>query len=123
MFLTVCKFVFALFSFSDNLTNIFQKLHFIVRRHDNLKDDEIRARLADVSQEDHSNYDCFVCCILSHGRLHEIYGTNCKPVGIAELTGKFRSRNCKGLAGKPKLFFIQACQGTEKQLGKFSRHF
>lgn len=102
---------------AEKLTYIFQKLDFIVRRYDNLEDVAMYRRLVDVSLEDHSNYDCFVCCILSHGVLQNIYGTNGRLVRIAELTGIFRSRKCTGLAGKPKLFFIQACQGREKQMG------
>lgn len=102
---------------ADKLTYIFQKLGFLVRRYDNLEDVAMYRRLVDVSLEDHSNYDCFVCCILSHGVLQNIYGTNGRLVRISELTGIFRSRKCTGLAGKPKLFFIQACQGREKQMG------
>lgn len=102
---------------ADKLTYIFQKLEFIVKRYDNLEDVAMYRKLVDVSLEDHSNYDCFVCCILSHGVLQNIYGTNGRLVRIAELTGIFRSRKCTGLAGKPKLFFIQACQGREKQMG------
>lgn len=116
-------FYFVLFFFSDKLTYIFQKLGFLVRRYDNLEDVAMYRRLVDVSLEDHSNYDCFVCCILSHGVLQNIYGTNGRLVRISELTGIFRSRKCTGLAGKPKLFFIQACQGREKQMGNFTRHF
>lgn len=124
-FLIICNFVFILFwfFFSDKLTYIFQKLGFLVRRYDNLEDVAMYRRLVDVSLEDHSNYDCFVCCILSHGVLQNIYGTNGRLVRISELTGIFRSRKCTGLAGKPKLFFIQACQGREKQMGNFTRHF
>lgn len=121
IFFIICN-IWVFFS-SEKLTYIFQKLDFIVRRYDNLEDVAMYRRLVDVSLEDHSNYDCFVCCILSHGVLQNIYGTNGRLVRIAELTGIFRSRKCTGLAGKPKLFFIQACQGREKQMGNFTRHF
>ncbi|XP_022327245.2 caspase-8-like [Crassostrea virginica] len=102
---------------AEKLTYIFQKLNFFVRRFDNLEDFKMNRRLVEVSFEDHSQYDCFVCCILSHGVLQNIYGTNGRLVRIAELTGIFRSGKCPSLAGKPKLFFIQACQGREKQGG------
>lgn len=104
--------------FLEKLTYIFQKLNFFVRRFDNLEDFKMNRRLVEVSFEDHSQYDCFVCCILSHGVLQNIYGTNGRLVRIAELTGIFRSGKCPSLAGKPKLFFIQACQGREKQGGR-----
>lgn len=102
---------------ADKLTYIFRKLDFRVKRYDNLEDYAMNRRLVEVSFEDHSQFDCFVCCILSHGVLQNIYGTNGRLVRISELTGIFRSGKCPSLAGKPKLFFIQACQGREKQGG------
>ena len=68
---------------------------------------------------DHTNYDCFVCCILSHGTTGHIYGADGNLVNISDLTGPLKSVVCPTLAGKPKLFFIQACQGREKQPGEW----
>lgn len=65
------------------------------------------------SKVDHSKMDAFVCCILSHGDKGTVLGTDCKAVLIRDLTKPFA--HCKTLTGKPKLFFIQACQGTELQ--------
>ena len=56
---------------------------------------------------DHTNYDCIMCAILTHGEEGLIYSTD-GQIKLKELTTKFR---CENLHGKPKLFFFQACQG------------
>ncbi|KAK3083510.1 hypothetical protein FSP39_024443 [Pinctada imbricata] len=103
---------------ADNLVYIFRKLDFIVERYNDLQDFEIVRKLVEIAyNRDHTNYDCLVVCILSHGVLGHVYGTNGRLVNIKDCTGCFRAQVCPSLAGKPKLFFIQACQGREKQGG------
>ncbi|XP_023609136.1 caspase-7 isoform X2 [Myotis lucifugus] len=65
-----------------------------------------------ASEEDHSKAACFACVLLSHGEENSIYGTDGK-MDIKDLTSLFRGDRCTTLIGKPKLFFIQACRGTE----------
>ncbi|XP_054576119.1 caspase-3 isoform X2 [Eptesicus fuscus] len=69
-----------------------------------------------VSKEDHSKRSSFVCVLLSHGDEGIIFGTN-GPVDLRKLTSFFRGDYCRSLAGKPKLFIIQACRGTELDCG------
>ena len=72
--------------------------------------------LISVAQQDHSDADCFVCIILSHGRQGYVYGTD-GLVMIESLTKHFKGDVCESLAGKPKLFFLQACKlGKNKNL-------
>ena len=47
-----------------------------------------------------------------------IYGVNGRFLEIKDLTSCFKAVRCPSLAGKPKLFFLQACQGRAKQQGK-----
>lgn len=56
-------------------------------------------------------------CVLSHGQKGSFYGTDAKEVRIEYVTQLFLSRQAPTLAGKPKLFFIQACQGEDLQTG------
>ena len=56
-------------------------------------------------------------CILSHGEKGLVFGTDAKDVSLQELTRPFKSGQAPTLAGKPKLFFIQACQGSGYQRG------
>ncbi|KAA0725071.1 Caspase-7 [Triplophysa tibetana] len=65
-----------------------------------------------VSEEDHSDSSCFACILLSHGEEGLIYGTD-GPMSIKTMTTLFRGDICMSLVGKPKLFFIQACRGSE----------
>ncbi|NWV10643.1 CASPA protein, partial [Ptilonorhynchus violaceus] len=65
--------------------------------------------------QDHKNRDCFICCILSHGESGAIYGTDEELVSIRMIMSHFTAKQCPQLAAKPKLFFIQACQGTDIQ--------
>ncbi len=50
----------------------------------------------------------------SHGSKGVIYGTDGEEINIEnEIVQMFDANNCNGLVGKPKLFFIQACQGSK----------
>lgn len=105
--------------FSENLCKTFNKLGFIVRRHNNLAHDEMMSVLVDVAHNVcHDKFDCFVCCVLTHGVLNNLYGSDGKLVQIKDLTSTFQTNRCKSLAGKPKLFFFQACQGRDKMTGE-----
>ncbi|RLW00981.1 hypothetical protein DV515_00008369 [Chloebia gouldiae] len=93
------------------LRNVFSKLHFRVEEYRDLTAEEIRETVNIFQNADHEDKDCFVCCILSHGKKGIIYGVDGQEVPIRELTTSFTAQNCSSLAGKPKVFFIQACQG------------
>lgn len=95
-----------------------QKLNFKVIVRPNLTAEEISKKMADMAfNVDHSPYDCFVCCILSHGVLGSVYGVDGRTVEIKNLMNFYKGASCPSLLGKPKLFFIQACQGKDKQPG------
>ncbi|NXK58219.1 CASP8 protein, partial [Sylvietta virens] len=93
------------------LRNVFSKLHFRVEEYRDLTAEGIRKTVKSFQSEDHEDKDCFVCCVLSHGKKGIIYGVDGQEVAIRELTTSFTAQNCNSLAGKPKVFFIQACQG------------
>ncbi|NXR33639.1 CASP8 protein, partial [Zosterops hypoxanthus] len=93
------------------LRNVFSKLHFRVEEYRDLTAEGIRETVKSFQSKDHEDKDCFVCCILSHGKKGIIYGVDGQEVPIRELTTAFTAQNCNSLAGKPKVFFIQACQG------------
>ncbi|XP_030219518.1 caspase-8 [Gadus morhua] len=61
--------------------------------------------------------DAFVCCILSHGEENMVLGVDHKLVAISDITSAFNGEHCPALLGKPKVFFIQACQGHSLQKG------
>ncbi|XP_058854456.1 caspase-3-like isoform X3 [Acipenser ruthenus] len=73
---------------------------------------QIEQCLQSIAREDHSKEASFVCALLSHGDEGVLYGTD-GCIEIKRLTSLFKGDRCKTLVGKPKLFFIQACRGTE----------
>ncbi|KAG1669181.1 Caspase [Nymphon striatum] len=67
-------------------------------------------------KENYEDADCFVCCILSHGDMGVLYGRDGKfPTDM--MFSPFHGDACPSLAGKPKLFIIQACQGDKLDRG------
>jgi len=59
---------------------------------------------------DHSRYDAFVCVIMTHGKLGFVFASDGLPIRVLDIADFFSDRNCPSLKGKPKMFFIQACQ-------------
>lgn len=78
--------------------------------------EQMKELLFRASQEDHSNSASFACVLLSHGDEGMIYGIDGSEK-FQELTKYFKGDRCKSLVGKPKLFFIQACRGTDLDSG------
>jgi len=101
----------------NNLRIIWEYLGYKVQVLKNLKASELLHHLAQVALQSHENYDSFVCCILSHGELDRIYGTDGEPVDINEIVNLFKGNPCPSLVSKPKLFFIQTCRGDRKDEG------
>ena len=75
-------------------------------------------QLDEIRRTDHRDYDCFVCCILSHGQNdEEVFGSDGVVNNIKDLTGLFTGVKCPSLAGKPKVFLFQACRGHQQMDG------
>ncbi|XP_010197451.1 caspase-8 [Colius striatus] len=97
----------------EAVKRVFNWLQFETVEHMDLEAEQMYAKVKEYSKKDHSNMDCFVCFILSHGKKDKIIGVDGEFVNIKDLLSFFSGSNCPSLAGKPKLFFIQACQGSE----------
>jgi hypothetical protein len=59
-----------------------------------------------AARSDHSDCDCFVMAVLSHGDKGILYSYD-RYYEIATMLDVFTAEKCPTLAGKPKLFFIQ----------------
>ncbi|XP_062597093.1 caspase-3-like [Saccostrea cucullata] len=81
-----------------------------------LESHEIFDKVREMSSKDHSESDAFVCCILAHGSENAVYGIDRKEIQIRDVINLFKGTHCKSLAGKPKLFFVQACQGDDDHI-------
>ncbi|XP_065067952.1 caspase-8-like isoform X1 [Rhopilema esculentum] len=95
------------------LADTFKWLHFDVRVHRDLKGSEMKATLEEIANLDHSQYDAFVCCILSHGNEDGVDGTDWVLLSFHEIRRLFSGNRCRDLHSKPKLFIIQACRGKD----------
>ncbi|XP_046575930.1 caspase-3-like [Haliotis rubra] len=92
----------------------FMELGFTVNMHPNKKASEMKSIIKKVAASDFTSYDCFACVILSYGEEGLVYGTD-EPVQIEDFVDPFKKT--PSLAGKPKLFFIQACDREEPEGG------
>ncbi|KAF3694838.1 Caspase-8 [Channa argus] len=99
----------------DCLRVVFKWLGFQTEVHQDCSSQQIRSLLQRLGSRDHSLMDCVVCCILSHGQEGSVYGVDGQTVELAQLKQPLNGLKCPSLADKPKLFFIQACQGTSEQ--------
>lgn len=95
----------------ESLSRRFRKLGFQVYVYRDRTCADMRARLEELGEQNYSEDDCFVCCILTHGDDGVLYGTDGK-FPVDRVLEPFLGNACPTLRGKPKLFFIQACRGT-----------
>ncbi|XP_045102695.1 caspase-1-like isoform X2 [Portunus trituberculatus] len=104
----------------------FAHLGFEVKEHWNLTKRDFLKTLERVSSEDHHNSDCLVVVFMSHGNVDnnkEFLCTRDAKVDTEELWKTFTADKCPSLAGKPKLFFIQACRGDNIDKGVKMKQF
>ena len=74
--------------------------------------DDVKTLLTSQASLDHSDSDCFVCFVMGHGEDGQIIASDNEIIDVANLLDPIRK--CKSLEGKPKLFFLLACQIDEK---------
>ncbi|XP_046572165.1 caspase-3-like [Haliotis rubra] len=97
-----------------NIESTFGPLGFDMRLIENKDVSTLMREMRDISKEDHTSNSMFVCFIMSHGSKNKIVGADQLPINIERLTSLFSAQDCQSLAGKPKLFIIQACQGYKQ---------
>ncbi|VVC43316.1 Hypothetical protein CINCED_3A009040 [Cinara cedri] len=95
-----------------------RNLGFDVTPYVDLTLNEMNKKLNYWSEEvDYSDYDCLLMAVLSHGEQGIIYAKDGPYKPEDQLWGRFTGDKCLSLANKPKLFFIQACQGDRLDKG------
>ena len=93
----------------DRLKKTLSSLRFNVKVYEDSTTAEINKILKKCSEEDHKDADCIFVATFSHGG----NGVISSKDGIYKtetLWFHFDAKRCPSLAGKPKVFFIQACQ-------------
>ncbi|XP_076310797.1 caspase-1-like isoform X1 [Tachypleus tridentatus] len=102
----------------DALMQTFKSFCFKVEVLENLTSSDIEKEVIRMATMDHSSFDIFVLCILSHGEKDHIYGVDKVKVPMKKLVDYFGKYGlAQTLVGKPKLFFFQSCQGNSFQTG------
>ncbi len=98
----------------NNLTVTLRYLGYNIEIHRDVATKDMIRLFEEVKLRDHSAYDSFICCILTHGESGRVFGADSSSVLIETLTGELCAASCPSLKGKPKIFFIQACRGNLK---------
>lgn len=100
---------------ANDLKALFEEMQFKVILQRDLTLEQTINMLKEVAAMDHSEYTCFILCILAHGVPDNIIIGE-KLLSYKAINNTFDTYGNGGsasqsLAEKPKLFFIQACQG------------
>lgn len=95
----------------EQLKMCLKKLDFEVHVYNDLGVKDILDKVEKVSSEDHSDHDCIVLAILTHGEEGLLFARD-GAYKHDQVFDNFRGDRCPTLVGKPKIFFIQACQGS-----------
>ncbi|XP_066295360.1 caspase-8-like [Branchiostoma lanceolatum] len=92
-----------------------QEVNIDVKTHQNLDLSTMLYVLQDEANRDHSGEDFFSCCIMTHGTQGKVFAADGFSAELLDILSLFNGSRCPSLMGKPKLFFIQACQGDKDQ--------
>ena len=97
----------------ENLKHTLEYLEFEFKLCQNFTKSQIEQEIKEMaSSVDHSNSDCFLCVVMSHGNEDKIVTSDNKEMSFEEIMAPIKS--CKSLENKPKLFFFQACRGDNE---------
>ena len=96
----------------EHLRNILVYLEFEFILCQNYTKSQIEQEIKKQASINHSNSDCFLCVVMSHGNEDKIVTSDNKEISFEELTAPIKS--CPSLENKPKLFFFQACRGENE---------
>lgn len=64
-----------------------------------------------AAHRDHKRMHSCVVVVLTHGEYDFITGVDGKKINLHDFLACLNAKNSPDLAGKPKIFFLQACRG------------
>jgi hypothetical protein len=96
----------------ENLKKTLEYLEFDFKLCQNYTKTQIEEEIKKQASIDHTNSDCFVCVVMSHGNEDKIVTSDNKEISFEEIMAPLKS--CETLDEKPKLFFFQACRGENE---------
>jgi len=95
-----------------NLKKTLEYLEFDLKLHENKTANEIRDEIQKIAEIDHTDSDCFLCVVMSHGDDDKIFASDSEEISFEEIMKPIK--DCETLKNKPKLFFFQACRGNKE---------
>jgi hypothetical protein len=101
----------------ENLKTVFELFGFTVKNYPNLTTREIRKTLKKLSDDYPEDSNCLLVAMMSHGNQNGIIYTRDGTMKVDEIWRPFTADKCKNLAGKPKIFLVQACRGNLPDVG------
>ncbi|XP_029460027.1 caspase-3-like isoform X3 [Rhinatrema bivittatum] len=94
---------------ANRLFKVLSRLNYAVKLYYDKTAEEIKQIYEEESQ--HEQGDCFLSILSSHGEEGAIFDFHGQPIKLTQIFHMLSPDKCQALAGKPKLFFIQACRG------------
>ncbi|XP_067008293.2 caspase-1-like [Anabrus simplex] len=101
----------------ESLKDLFTDLGFDITICHNKSRDEIEDIIDKFAKEDHSDADCLVVVVLSHGKGKPYIWARDDFYSVESVWTPFTADKCPTLAGKPKIFIFQACRGNDLDPG------
>lgn len=95
----------------NNLEECLKDFGFEVQVHHNKGSEDLIDIVDQAANDNHEDCDCILIAILTHGNGVGVLCSSDNFYKFEEIWSKFTADKCPSLAGKPKIFIIQACQG------------
>ncbi|XP_068085547.1 caspase-1 isoform X2 [Anabrus simplex] len=93
-----------------SLAEVLKNLDFEVWQHHDYTCKELKKKLDEVARADHTDADCLLIAVLSHGDESMLHSAD-DAYSVQQLWKPFLGDKCASLAGKPKIFIIQVSRG------------
>ncbi|PSN37234.1 hypothetical protein C0J52_12658 [Blattella germanica] len=101
----------------ERLQDVLKSLDFEVEVYEDQTAAEIKQIIHMARNTDHSDCDCLIVVVLTHGKANSVVYAKDTAYCLQELWNPFMAKECPTLVGKPKIFFIQACRGKKVDSG------
>lgn len=92
-------------------------LKFEIEVYDDYEYCDIKNVIKNLSKEDFTDCDCIAFFLLTHGNNKQDIAAKDVYYAFDKIWEPFCADKCPTLAGKPKLFFVNACRGRKKDSG------
>ena len=98
-----------------HLIQTFKYLRYEVVVKENLTAEQMQDCIFEFASKDHSHFDSFVCCVLTHGEDNVVHGADSQELNFQAFAATIKLSPT--LRGKPKIYFVQACRGEQEKKG------